>query len=115
MSNAGVRRRRLLRLSGAGFLLLSVLSILLSLGAPGLGWGLATVTMIAISLCSRVVGRRWLWGCLIVTLVHFASLGPLVGRAGESFGSNWFTGVVFAAAPFVFGIVALVGTYFRQK
>jgi hypothetical protein len=109
------RRRRLRRSAGAGFVLLSVVSLVLSLGAPGLGWVLATVTMVAVSLCSHLVGQRWLAICLGVTLVHVITLGPLSDSPGSSFGSDWLFGAVFTAAPLVVGVVALVVTYWRSR
>jgi hypothetical protein len=115
MNNPGTGHHRLIRLSGAGFVLLSVVSMVLGLGAPGLGWGFATVTMVAVSLCSRLVGERWLYICLAVTFIHLLTLGPLGGGAGSSFGSNWFIGAVFSALPFVVGVGALVTTYLRSR
>jgi hypothetical protein len=115
MKHAGAGHRRLTWLSGAGLVLLSVASIVLSLGAPGLGWGLATVTMVVASLCSRLVGLRWLCICLGVTLVHSVTLGPLAGGAGSSFGADWFIGAVFAAMPFLAGAGALVVTYVQSR
>lgn len=114
MKHPGTGHRRRLRLSGAGFTLLSVVAIVLSLGAPGLGWGLATMTMIAASLCARLVGQRWLYVCLALTLVHVLTFGPL-GVAGSSFGSHWLIGAVFAALPFVAGIGALVAAHVRPE
>lgn len=115
MNNPGTGHHCLIRLSGAGFVLLSVVSVVLSLGAPGLGWGFATLTMVAVSLCSRLVGPRWLSVCLAVTSIHLLTLGPLGGGAGSSFGSNWFIGAVFAALPFIAGVGALVATCFHSK
>jgi hypothetical protein len=115
MKNPGAGHYRLIWLSGAGFVLLSVLSVVLSLGAPGLGWGLATVTMVVVSLCSRLVGRRWLYICLAVTTIHLLTLGPLGGGAGSSFGTDWYIGAVFAAIPFIAGIGALVVTYLKSR
>lgn len=112
MNHPGTGHRRLPRLAGAGFALLSVVAVVLSLGAPGLGWGLATMTMIAASLCARLVGQRWLYVCLALTLVHLLTFGPL-GVAGSSFGSHGLIGAVFAALPFVAGIGALVVTRLR--
>jgi hypothetical protein len=109
------RRRRLRRFAGAGFVLMSVVSLVLSLGAPGLGWALATVTMVVVSLCSHLVGQRWLAICLGVTLVHLITVGPLNGSAGSSFGSDWLFGAVFTAVPLVVGVVALAVTYWRSR
>jgi hypothetical protein len=115
MTVPGARRRSLTWLAGAGFVLMSVVSVVLSLGAPGLGWALATVTMVAVSLCSHLIGQRWLWICLGVTLVHLLTLGPLGGGKAPSFGSDWFFGAVFTAMPIVVGVVALVVTYLRSR
>lgn len=112
MNHPGTGHRRLRTLAGAGFVLLSLVAVVLSLGAPGLGWGLATLTMIAISLCARLVGRGWLYVCLALTLVHLLTFGPL-GVAGSSFGSHWLIGTVFAALPFVAGMGALVAIRLR--
>lgn len=114
MNNPGTRHQCLIRLSGAGFLLLSVLSVVLSLGAPGLGWGLATITMVAISLCSRLVAQPWFYLCLAVTFIHLLTYGPL-GGAGSSFGNDWFIGAVFAALPFIAGVGALAVAYMRSR
>ena len=113
MNHPGTGHHLPAMLSGAGFVLLSVVSVVLSLGAPGLGWGLATVTVIALSLCARLVGRRWLCVCLALALVHLLTLGPLGGRAGSSFGSHWLVGAVFAALPFVAGVGALMDSRSR--
>ena len=96
---------------GAGCALLSLVSIVLALGAPGLGWALASVTMVAAGLCVRLVGRTWLAICLALTTIHALALGPLAGGAGSSFGSDPWVGVVFAALPFIAGIGALVAAY----
>jgi hypothetical protein len=109
------RRRRLRRSAGTDFVLMSVVSLVLSLGAPGLGWVLATVTMVAASFCSQLVGQRWLAICLGVTLVHVITLGPLSDSPGSSFGSDWLFGAVFTATPLVVGVAALVITYWRSR
>jgi hypothetical protein len=101
--------------AGAAGLLLSMCSIVLSLGAPGLGWGLATVTMVALSLCCRLVGPGWVSVCLAVTTMHALTLGPLGGGPGASFGSDWLVGTVFTSIPFLAGAVALVATCLRSR
>jgi hypothetical protein len=106
---------RLIRLAGPGFVLLSVVSIGLSLGAPGLGWAMATVTMVAASLCARLVGQAWLAVCLALTAVHVLTLGPLGGGAGSSFGSEWVIGVLFTGIPFIAGMGALAATCLRSR
>lgn len=102
-------------LARAGFLIMSFLAILLSLGAPGLGWMLATLAMIGVSLCWRRVGRRWVWICLGVTLIHLLTLGPLGGGGASSFGDSPAFGIVFTAAPFVAGAAALASAYWRSS
>lgn len=96
-------------LAGPAFVIMSLLAIVLSLGAPGLGWMLATLTMVAVSLCWRRVGRRWVWICLGVTLAHLLSFGPLGGGDASSYGDNLALGIAFTAAPFVAGVAALAG------
>lgn len=115
MKNTGGGHHRLIWLFGAGFVLLSVVSVVLSLGAPGLGWSLATVTMVMASLCSRLVGPCWLSICLAVTTIHLFTFGPLRGGAGSSLGTDWFIGAVFATIPFVAGIGALAATYLQSR
>lgn len=115
MKNPGAGHYRLIWLSGAGCVLLSLIAVVLSLGAPGLGWGLATVTMVAISLCSRLVGQRWLYVCLAVTTIHLLTFGPLGGGTGSSFGDRWFIGAMFAAAPFIAAAGALAARYLRMR
>lgn len=102
-------------LSGVGFVLLSLAAIVLGLGAPGLGWGLATVTMVAASLCFRLVGRAWLCVCLALAAIHVLTVGPLGGGAGSSFGDNRFIGAVLAAFPFLAGAGGLVAAHVRSR
>ncbi len=115
MKNPGARLQRLISLSGAGFVLLSLISMILSLGAPGLGWSVATITMVGVSLCSRLVGRRWLSACLALTAIHLFTLGPLARGAVWPSGTGRFHVAMFAALPFLAGIGALVGTYLRPR
>jgi hypothetical protein len=115
MKHPGAGRNFFVSLFGAGFVLLSVVSVALSLGAPGLGWLLATITMVVLSLCSRLVGQRWLYICLAVTAIHLFTFGPLGGGSGSALGSNWSIGLVFAAIPFIAGIAALVTTHLQSR
>jgi hypothetical protein len=115
MKDTGAGRRRLASLAGAGFVVMSGVSVVLSLGAPGLGWLLATVTMVTVSLCSRLVGQRWLCVCLGVTLVHLFTFGPLSRAPGSSFGSDWIFAAIFTGTPLVAGVVALVLTSLRSR
>lgn len=115
MKDTSAGRRRRTSLAGAGFTMMSVVSVVLSLGAPGLGWLLATVTMVMVSLCARLVGQRWLCVCLGVTLVHLFTFGPLSRTTGSSFGNDWLFAAVFTGTPLVAGVIALVLTRCRSR
>ena len=104
-----------MKLLGLGFVLLSIVATLLGLGAPGLGWGLATLTMIAASLRARSVGRAALIVCLAITLFHALSWGPLATQPASSYGGVPLLDRVFTAAPFVAGIVALALLRLRPR
>lgn len=107
MKEPGAGHDRAACLSGAGFVLLSVLAVVLSLGAPGLGWGLATITMNAVSVFSREVSRYAPGICLVVTALHLFTLGPMAGGAVSS-DNDWFVAAAFAVLPFIAGTGALV-------
>lgn len=68
---------RLARVLGGVLLLLSLLAIVASLGAPGLGWFSAAAILIVASLLVRTIGKIPVGIIFIVSMLHLVSFGPL--------------------------------------
>ncbi len=65
------------RLAGPVLVFFSICAVILSFGAPGLGWALSGITLIAASMCTSLIGRSWLVACTVLTLALLFSFGPL--------------------------------------
>lgn len=102
------------RFVGAILVFFSLSSILLSLGAPGLGWALSGSTLIAASICSLLIGRGWLIVCFILTVVLLLTLGPL-GYFDSSTSDSDCVMAAFTFGPLAIGLVALLRPYWRHK
>jgi hypothetical protein len=94
--------------------LLSPGAIVLSLGAPGLGWALSGVTLIVASMCSPLIGRHWLVACLAFAIVHLLTFGPLGIYDSSSFDPD-LVKVVFTFGPMTIGLIALLLPFWRQR
>ena len=73
----GKARSRLALVTGIILAFLSLAALVLSMGAPGLGWALASIILFLACLCSHWIGLRFVCLCLAVTVIHFVTFGPL--------------------------------------
>lgn len=64
---------------GIGLVTLSVIAAVISLGAPGIGWMLAVVTLYAGGLSAPRIGRGQLFAVLVIALLHLYLLVPFAG------------------------------------
>lgn len=69
--------RRFVYLIRGIFISLATFSVLVSLGAPGLGWVVAAVNLFLVSLLTPLIGRRWVGLCLGISIVHLFTFGPM--------------------------------------
>jgi len=76
--------RRLLVLSGVFCSVSSVFALLLSLPMPGVGWLLAALVLMAVSLLTPWIGRSYVTVSLIVSVFHLFTFGPLSLLQSES-------------------------------
>ena len=91
-------RRRAVRVAS---LVLSLLAIVVSMGASGIGWMLASVVLVAAALLLPLVGSAWFGVCLAIMLFHMVYVGPLHGIelvAGE-YRRNALMFAIVALAP----------------
>lgn len=102
------------RLAVSILILLSLGSIVLSLGAPGLGWVLSGVTLIDASMCSALIGRRWLLVCMGLTVALLLTFGPLGHYKSSALDSNWVM-AAFTFGPLAIGLAAFLVPLFKQK
>lgn len=107
----GKARSRLALVTGIILAFLSLAALVLSMGATGVGWALASIILFLACLCSHWIGLRSVCLCLAVTVIHFATFGPL-----SSVGSNVssVTVVIFVWGPFIASGLALLLPYWRR-
>lgn len=101
-------------IAGSTFVLLSLCSIVLSLGAPGIGWALSGITLIVASMCSSLIGRNWLAACLALAFTLLLTFGPLGTYDSSSFDPDWVM-VIFTFGPLTIGLAALLVQFWRQR
>lgn len=105
----GKPRSRLALLTGGILIFLSIVAIVLSLGAPGLGWALASIILVMASLCLPWIGQRFVVLCMAVTVIHFVTFGPLTYSGASPSNVSWIIVAVFGWGPFVIcGIAVLL-------
>ncbi|NRR29518.1 hypothetical protein HSX11_04885 [Oxalobacteraceae bacterium] len=91
--------------------LLSLLSIVLSLGAPGIGWVVAVVSLALASFLSRLTGKKYVAMSLMLSIFHLFSFGPLAGMFSASnpvaqISVGFLIG--FVALPFTLAVLSLL-------
>lgn len=101
-------------IAGSTLVSLSICSLVLSLGAPGLGWTLSGVTLIVASICTPLIGRNWLVACLVLTLVLLLTFGPLGIYDSSSFNPDLFK-IAFTFGPMTIGLIALLVPFWRHR
>lgn len=95
-------RRWLGLLVATACIFLSIVSMIVSLGAPGIGWAIAATILVIATFMASLIGRLTLGICLAITVIHLFTLGPLSPL-----------GLTFTLAPafiFLFVIVPLLIT-----
>jgi hypothetical protein len=70
------------------------------MGAPGLGWVIAAVNLFLAGLLTPLIGRRCLGLCLVITIVHLFTFGPMSGVE-----SSFKTSPLFSAGLVLMPIV----------
>ncbi len=101
-------------ITGSVLVSLSLCSIVVSLGAPGLGWALSAATLITACICSTLIGRKWLLTCLILTLVLLVTFGPLGVYDSSSSDADWVMAIL-TIGPISIGLVTLLLPFWRQR
>lgn len=109
----GKPRSRLARITASVLLLLSIGAIVLSLGAPGLGWAFASVILMIASLCTPWLGTRVVYPSLAVTAIHLVTFGPLTSSGGAHV--SWMIGAILSWGPFLVCGVALLVPFWKRR
>jgi hypothetical protein len=103
-------KRRSFTWIGFFCLVLSVFTILLSIGMPGVGWMVAAGVLIVCSAITPWIGKRYIAGSLVVSILHLFSFGPLplLGGAAavHSWPPVWFL-ACFVAFPLLLAVMTL--------
>ncbi len=94
------------RLARAILVSLSLGAILLSMGAPGVGWVLSSATLIAASVCAHFIGRAWLLACSLLSVALLLTFGPLGYFDSSKFDPNLMM-VAFTFGPLAVALIAL--------
>lgn len=92
---------------GIGLVALSILAVVVSVGAPGIGWMLAVVTLYAGGLSAPRTGRRQLLAVLAIGLLHLFLVGPLAGFRWIGGGPGAGFVIFFVALPLATASIAL--------
>lgn len=102
------------RIAGSTLVLLSLCSIVLSLGAPGVGWALSGISLLLASMCSSTIGRSWLIVCFVLTFALLLTFGPLGIYDSSPFDPDLVM-VAFTFGPLTIGLVTLLLQFWRQN
>jgi hypothetical protein len=81
-----------------GLLFFALFSMLISMGAPGLGWVIAAFNLLLAGLFIPLIGRRCLGLCLVITIAHLFTFGPMSG-AQSSFKTSPLFSAGFVLLP----------------
>lgn len=98
----GSRRRKLAMLVKSFLIFLSVSSIVISLGMPGVGWVVSALTLTIASLAAALIGKRPVAIVLGISLVHLVSFGPLAGFEVQP-GTGYGFAAITVVLPFLLG------------
>lgn len=109
----GKPRSRLALVTGIILAFLSIAAIVLSLGAPGLGWAFASMILLAASVCARWIGLRLVSLCMTVTVIHFVTVGPLSDSGGANVG--WGVVIFFWWGPLIVSGLVLLMSLLRAR
>ncbi len=82
------------------------------MGAPGLGWVVAAVNLLLAGLLIPLIGRRCLGLCLVITLAHLFTFGPMSG-AESSFKTAPLFSLGFVLLPIVIAACLLLMPVWR--
>ncbi len=99
--------RWLTLLAGGVCYFFAVFSILVSLGAPGLGWVIAALNLLLAGLFIPLIGRRCLGLCLVITIAHLFTIGPMSG-VEPSFKTSPLFSAGFVLLPIVIAACLLL-------
>jgi hypothetical protein len=103
-------KRRSFTWIGVSCLALSTFAILLSIGMPGVGWMVAVGGLIVCSAITPWIGKRYLAGSLVVSILHLFSFGPLALLGGavstRAWPPAWFL-ACFVAFPLLLAVMTL--------
>jgi hypothetical protein len=102
------RMRKFLVYVGIFCSIVSFISFLLSLALPGVGWFVATFTLIATSLLVPFIGKRYVIVTFIVNSIHLFTLGPLslLGQSGPLQLPIFYL-VIFIIVPTVIALISI--------
>lgn len=103
------------RWTGALLVAISAAAIVLSLGAPGLGWALASIILVLASFCIAWLGRRIVAVCLAVAIVHFFTFGPFTYQTGSAINVSWLVSIGLGWGPLLISSVALIASIMRFR
>lgn len=86
--------------------LLSMMSILLSVGMPGVGWLMAALMLFVASASAPLCGSRPLALTIVLSIVHLVSFGPFAGLRQQDGVEGSFV-LIFIVVPFAIAIMVL--------
>lgn len=85
----------------------SALAVVISVGAPGIGWMLAVVTLYVGGLAARRIARGQLLAVFVIALLHLFLFGPFAGFRWISGNPGAGLVIFFVALPLVTAALAL--------
>ncbi|UOD30342.1 hypothetical protein INH39_00870 [Massilia violaceinigra] len=106
-SRSGKARRRLGLLVAAACILLSLVSMVVSLGAPGIGWMIAAAILIIATFMTPLIGRLKLGICFVITVIHLFTFGPM-SLLGLTFTLDPGFIFLFALTPLLVALASLL-------
>lgn len=97
------------RIAGWTFIILCLGAVVLSLGAPGLGWALTIILLYGGGFAAPRIGRIYLAASLAIALVNLFWVGPM---AGFKLPLDWEAGpvVFFLVLPLLTTCLAIFST-----
>ena len=113
-SGSGKARRWLGLVFAAACIFLSIVSMVISLGAPGIGWAIAATILVIATFMTSLIGRLTLGICLAITVIHLFTFGPLSPMGHTSTLAPAFI-FLFAIAPLLIASASILRPLWQRR
>ncbi|HEX8612204.1 MAG TPA: hypothetical protein VF800_13025 [Telluria sp.] len=113
-SGSGKARRWPGLLVSAACIFLSIVSMVVSLGAPGIGWVSAATILVIATFMTPLIGRLKLGICLVITVVHLFTFGPLSPLGHTSTLDPVFI-FLFAITPLLVALASILWPLWQRR